>query len=150
MDQLDLLDAYHIPRVCSDCGGVMIYKGIGEYRCEDCDKLDYDDYGKVRAYIERHGGATAVEIERAIGVSQRIIRRLLKDGRIEVSENSVSFLCCEICGKKIRSGQYCPECEMNLHRNIEAKQRASIHKSMQGYGLETKNSEGQKRFVRGK
>ena len=30
------LDPYHSPAYCSKCGGVMIFRGVGEYRCEDC------------------------------------------------------------------------------------------------------------------
>ena len=56
------LDAYNIPRVCKECGGVMVFKGVGEYRCEDCGVVDYDDYGKVRCYIESNKGATAAQI----------------------------------------------------------------------------------------
>ncbi len=145
---LSSLELYNIPRVCKMCGGVMIFKGVGEYQCEDCNAVDYDDYGKVRCYIEEHRGATAAQIEEAVGVSQRTIRRLLKDGRIEVAEGSKTFLRCEICGKSIRSGQYCPECEIKVHRNLEAKQREMLHKNEHGFGMEQKASEGQKRFKR--
>lgn len=150
MDGLDFFDVYHVPRLCKECGGVMVYEGVGEYRCEDCSYLDYDDYGKVRLFIEKHRGATAVEIESYTGVSQRIIRKLLRDGRIEIAENSKTFLRCERCGKNIRSGQYCHECEMNMHRNMEARQRELLQKDIHGYGLGQKDSEGQKRFVRDK
>jgi len=150
MDGMDFFDVYHVPRLCKDCGGVMIYKGVGEYRCEDCNYLDYDDYGKVRLYIERHRGATAMEIESYTGVSQRIIRKLLRDGRIEIAETSKVFLKCERCGKNIRSGQYCHECEMNIHRSMEEKQREMLRKDVHGYGLGQKESEGQKRFIRDK
>ncbi len=150
LEKVGLLDHYNIPRVCKSCGGVMIFKGVGEYHCEDCGEVDYDDYGKVRLYIEEHRGATAAEIEGAIGVSQRTIRRLLKEGRLEVAEGSKTFLSCEICGKKIRSGQYCPECEMNVHRKVEEQQREALRKGKhaQGYGGPQKTDEGQRRFIR--
>ena len=45
------------PTFCTKCGGVMVYKGIGEYECEECGTLEYDDYGKVRNYLEEHRGA---------------------------------------------------------------------------------------------
>ncbi len=156
MDRTEILeraggmDSYNIPRVCKNCGGVMVFKGVGEYRCEECGEVDYDDYGKVRLYIEEHRGATAAEIEGAIGVSQRTIRKLLKEGRLEVAEGSKSFLTCEVCGKKIRSGQYCPECEINVHRKLEEKQRelAQKSKNAQGYSGPQKAEEGQRRFRR--
>ena len=148
MDAIILEDKYHVPRICKKCGGIRVFKGVGEYHCEDCNAVDYDDYGKVRLYIEEHKGATAAQIEQAIGVSQRTIRQMLKDGRLEVAADSRAFLHCEMCGKAIRYGEYCPECEMALHRNLEASQRAQIKKNIQGFGLGQKGEDGQKRFTR--
>lgn len=150
MDGFDQLDYYHIPRTCRKCNGVMVFKGVGEYQCEDCGYVDYDDYGKVRAYIETHRGATAVEIEAAIGVSQRSIRRMLRESRIEVAEGSKMFLRCEMCGKPIRSGQYCNECEAKIHRNMEDQQREKLRKQMKGYGTGTapNGEDGQRRLIR--
>ena len=141
-------DTYNIPRECEICGGVMVFRGLGEYRCENCGQLAYDDYGKVRNYIEEHRGATAAQIEEAIGVSQKTIRRLLKEGKLEVTENSRTFLRCELCGKDIRSGTYCPECETKMHRSLEEKQR-EINRKIQGFSAAQKNEEGQRRFMRG-
>lgn len=125
----------------------MIFKGVGEYHCEDCKAVDYDDYGKVRLYIEGHPGATAAQIEQGVGVSQKTIRRLLKDGRLEVAEDSKTFLRCEVCGKNIRSGQFCPECERKVHRSIEEQQRAAKVKDAKGVGMAQKGEEGQRRFI---
>ena len=142
-------DTYNIPRDCEKCGGVMVFKGLGEYQCEDCGELAYDDYGKVRNYIEAHKGATAAQIEDAIGVSQRSIRRLLKEGRLEVAEGSRAFLQCELCGKSIRSGRYCSDCEVKMHRRLEEKQRASHNKDVHGVSMGAKGDEGHRRFMRG-
>lgn len=148
MDGLDLLEYYYIPGTCQKCGGIMIFQGVGEYRCENCGFLDYDDYGKVRRYLETHRGATAIEIERAIGVSQRTVRRLLKESRIEVADGTRSFIHCEVCRKEIRSGRYCSQCETALHRNLEEQQRRKAHKDMKGYGSGGSAEQGQKRFNR--
>lgn len=145
---LNLLDSYNIPRTCKECGGVMIFKGVGEYHCELCGYVDYDDYGKVRLYIEKHKGATAAEIENAIGVSQKSIRRMLKESRIEIAEGSRSYLHCEVCGKNIRSGRFCSECETKVHRNLEAAQREALHKNMKVLGKGGQGEEGQRRFTR--
>ncbi|MBQ2803071.1 MAG: MerR family transcriptional regulator [Lachnospiraceae bacterium] len=148
MDLLNLENYYHIPIVCAKCGGVMIYKGVGEYQCEKCGFLDYDDYGKTRCYIEEHRGATAVEIEAATGVTQRTIRRMLKESRIEIAEGSKTFLHCEVCSKNIRSGRFCPECEMKAHRNLEERERERQSKAMKVYGKGEQGDVGQKRFKR--
>lgn len=148
MDGLDLANYYHIPCTCKGCGGVMVYKGVGEYECEQCGDIDYDDYGKVRLYIEQHKGATAAEIEMGVGVSQRSIRKMLREERLEIADGSKVFLRCEICGVNIRSGRYCPACEFKAHRHLEEEQREKLRKSLAGYSNDHQGDEGHKRFVR--
>lgn len=49
-------DNYNRPTICAECGGIMVFKGVGEYKCEKCGSVGYDDYGKTRNYIEHHRG----------------------------------------------------------------------------------------------
>jgi len=145
------IDQYHTPRICVKCGGVMIFKGVGEYRCEDCNQLAYDDYGKVRVYLEKHKGATAIEIETMTGVKQKTIRMMLKEARFELTDDSRTFLFCDNCGKKIRSGRLCQGCEMDMHRKLEEQQRKKRNEKImiQGYG-KMHGEDGKKRFDHGK
>lgn len=64
-------DRYHVPNTCPECGGEMVYKGVGEYQCEQCKAVVYDDYGKVRLYVEQHPGATIADTEAATGCLTR-------------------------------------------------------------------------------
>ena len=143
------ISKYNVPRFCTECGGVMIFKGVGEYRCEECKALAYDDYGKVRLFLEKHRGATAIEIEDATGVKQKTIRLMLKESRLEITEESKSFLYCECCNKKIRSGRLCPQCEVDFHRNLEEKQRRIRNAGLKIQGLGNgPGEEGERRFKR--
>lgn len=143
-----LLNYYNVPTTCVECGGVMIFVGVGEYHCEDCGSVAYDDYGKVRLYIEGHKGATAADVEKGTGVPQRNIMRMLKEDRIEVAEGSKATLHCEMCGKELKSGKYCPQCAVKAHRKIEETQRAMLNKGIQGFALHQEGEEGQRRFMR--
>ncbi len=148
MDLLEI-NQYNRPKACIKCGGVMVFKGVGEYQCEDCGAVDFDDYGKVRRYIETHRGANAGEIEEATGVTQRSIRMMLKESRIEVAKDSKLFLHCELCGKDIRYGTLCTSCESSYHRRIEEQQRSNTKKNISGYSM-AETSSGAKRFTREK
>lgn len=141
-------DNYNRPKECGNCGGIMVFQGVGEYKCEECGTIAYDDYGKARCYIEQHRGATAAEIEAGTGVKQRTIRNLLKEGRLEVTADSKVFLHCEICKKEIRMGRFCPECEKNYHRRMEEQQRQIRNAGMQVFGLGMEETAGEKRFRR--
>ena len=144
-----LLDAdnTNIPIYCKKCNGIMIFKGVGEYKCEDCGYLDYDDYGKVRNYVEKHPGATSAEVSTETGVSQKAIRTMLKEERLEIAANSSVFMKCEICGEKIFSGRFCKKCEASYHRNIEENARAGKNSNLSGHSTERpKGEEGAMRF----
>lgn len=144
-------DVYNKPTTCPECGGNMIFKGCGEYRCEKCKHVSYDDYGKVRNYVEKNGRATAAQVAEATGVKQKTIRTMLKESRLEISEDSSSFLRCEMCGKNIRSGRVCPQCEVAYKKAMEEKEHMKHAKMMSGFGAEHHNGEeGAKRFVRDK
>lgn len=140
---------YNRPTICPQCGGIMVFKGVGEYECEDCRYVAYDDYGKVRNYLEKHEGATAAQVSGATGVSQHAIRDMLKESRLEIAANSKAFLKCERCGASIRSGRFCHRCEMNYHRDLENEIRMQRSANVSGYSLERPVAEdGEKRFYR--
>lgn len=149
MEILQLND-YNVPQICKECGGVMIFRGVGEYRCEKCKAVDYDDYGKVRNYVEQHKGATAAEVEAATNVKQRSIRNMLKEGRLQVAPDSRTFLHCEMCGKNISSGRLCTACETVYHRKLEDKIRKMHQQTMQGFSMIKEEASGEKRFKRDK
>lgn len=141
------MDPYHRPSFCSKCGGVMVFGGVGEYHCEDCKNIEYDDFGKVRLFIEQNRGATAVQIEESTGVKQKTIRQMLRENRLEITTGSHAFLHCEICGANIRSGRFCDSCEKAYHEHLEEQNRK--RRNIAGFGMDRKQeNEGAKRFIR--
>jgi len=141
-------DKYHVPNTCPECGGDVVYKGIGEYQCEQCKAVIYDDYGKVRRYVEQHPGATITETGAATGVSHKVIRQLLREERLEIAPNSRSFLNCRGCGVMIRSGEFCPQCAAKQPKT-EDPRLINLKKDMMGVGTnDVSIQEGAKRFTR--
>lgn len=147
-DSLLLSRDFHRPLRCEKCDGQIEYKGVGEYICDDCGHVMYDDYGKVRNYLELHKGATQAETSAATGVSQAVIRQLLKEERIEIAPNSSTFLRCEICGIVIRSGQFCPACKTKSAADVARAERDSKKDTTMGYVKGTASATGQRRFMR--
>ena len=84
-------DNYNRPTICTECGGIMIFKGVGEYKCEKCGCIGFDDYGKARNYIELHPGATMAEVASETGVAQKAIRSMIKECRLEIAPTSNVF-----------------------------------------------------------
>ena len=96
---------------CEYCGGELSFLYRGTYQCKSCGKLNYDDYQKVRNYLEENGPKTMVEIEEATGISSRIIGEFLRDEKLQVPRNSSVMLRCQRCGAGIRTGTFCERCK---------------------------------------
>ena len=124
----------------------MVFRGLGQYKCEDCGYIDHDDYGKARNYIEETPGANVYQIAEATGVARKNITNMVKDGRFEVTQDSKTFLACEVCGVNIRSGRTCRNCEASFHRAYEEDVRRTNIKG--GFGKADQDAEGAKRFKR--
>ena len=114
------------PITCIECGGKLKYIGGGEYKCIDCHELCYDDFGKVRKFLYDNGPAPAPEVVAATGVSNQIVVELLKEGRIELVENSKFFLHCEKCGCAIRYGRICPDCAKKYSDNLSNAMKEAV------------------------
>lgn len=135
------------PRVCDECGGIDIkYNGIGEYQCASCKHIMYDDYGKVRNYLEKNPGATAVEVSTAVGVSKEKIRRLLRDDKIQIAPGSATFIFCENCGEGILSGRLCLKCAAELNKANKSSSSSRISNITGGFGKSVSGQSGAKRF----
>ena len=130
----------------------MVFTGVGSYRCEKCRFTDYDDYGKVRNYVEEHRGASVAQVADATGVEQRLINELLREERLEIASDSKVFLKCEGCGREIRYGRYCSECAKleAAARMRKDKQRKKEEEGtkISGVGMVQETSSGAKRFER--
>ena len=108
------------PIICEVCKGKLFYVGGGKYQCESCGFEVFDDFGKVKHFLEEYGPSPAVVVSEATGVSTEIIEMFLKQGRVEIPENSPYYINCEKCGCSIRYGRFCPQCVKELSGGIYA------------------------------
>lgn len=105
-------------KTCTRCKRMFRYFGFGHLYCPTCQKIDEDDFEKVRSYIYEHGTATALEVSEATEVSLKHIEQFLKDGRLEIPETSPIFIKCEQCRTNIRSGRFCSECASRMSKAL--------------------------------
>lgn len=73
----------HKPAFCDKCGKAVKYVGLGEYNCPGCGFTMYDDYGKVRVYLEANKGATPIEVAKNSGVDKETVLYLLETDKLE-------------------------------------------------------------------
>ena len=109
-------------KICKNCGRSFIGKA-GETICSICaasisslsNQEGRHQLETVRNYIRGHQGASDSEVMENTGVSKKFLRDMTKSGYLH---NGVQIYSsaryCAKCGKRIRSGSYCPECFNNL------------------------------------
>lgn len=101
-------------RNCRKCGKIFSYMG-GNPICPACKQLDEEDFKRVKDYLYKNPGANMTQVSVELELSIEKIKRFLKDGRLEItSDDGNMILECETCGKAIKSGRFCDECERNL------------------------------------
>jgi len=125
--------------VCIKCRRLFNYPGFGTKYCPDCMKEDEKLRQKVKDFLYENGAANMYEISQATGVSEHMIRQYLRDGMLEIPENSPIFIKCEKCGCDIRYGRWCPECA--------AQMSAELKGCYIGVGEKPKSTGGKMRFL---
>lgn len=104
-------------RNCIKCG--KMFKYISSPVCSDCVQVEQDEFKMVKEYLYDNPGATMTDLAEALNISTRKITRFLREGRIEIfGDASNLFLGCENCGKSIKSGRFCSECENDLKKEM--------------------------------
>lgn len=80
----DAVKSRKVPKVCPECNGKLDYKGLGHYKCIECDEDVYTNYGKVRKVIDEHGTLNVNEVCNLTGLTKNEIKELVDDGSIVI------------------------------------------------------------------
>jgi flagellar operon protein (TIGR03826 family) len=100
-------------RNCRKCGKIFNY--IGSPICQVCKQAEEEDFKAIKDYLYRNPGSSITQVSAELDISVEKIRRFLKDGRLEITgDDGNMILECENCGKSIKSGRFCDDCERNL------------------------------------
>ncbi len=101
-------------RNCRKCGNIFNYIG-GAPICPACREKEEEDFQKIKKYLYENPGASLTQVSTELEVSVEMIKRFLREGRLEIANDDGNLLLeCENCGKAIKTGRYCPECERIL------------------------------------
>lgn len=110
-------------RNCKKCG--RVFSSFGDKICPDCKREEDELFTKVKDYIYDHPHASIKEVAEETEVEEEIILRFMREGRIEVADDSLSTLTCEKCGVAIRTGRYCVDCQKKLVGGLSAAMELS-------------------------
>jgi len=101
---------------CERCGKTFNSSGFFNV-CPVCTGLDEQDFLRIKEYLYEHPGAKLLDVVTDLNIPVRKIKRYLRENRLEILEKNNRFLFCEMCGKPIRSGQFCDTCYKEFHRD---------------------------------
>ena len=99
------------PICCRKCSGAVKEVQRGVYVCEECGTENYDDFQKVKRYLEKNGAAPAIIIERDTGVPRKAIDYFFRNESLEIPRFDPYRALCSRCGAPIRTGVLCDNCK---------------------------------------
>ena len=115
-------------KICKSCKR-MFYYIAGPEVCPQCREVEEEQFKLVKEYLRKNPGANLQEVKEATKVSSKLILRFLREGRLEVTEDSPIALFCEKCGKRILTGIRCTECESEMLKALNQMKGSFVGKS---------------------
>lgn len=103
---------------CPVCG--KLYADYGTGMCVDCVDKMHDQEKVAVDYVREHPKAKIMEIVEETGVSEAIIKRLIREGRFEQVGVKMTYPC-EKCGAPIMSGKICQTCSDKIRQELQAQ-----------------------------
>lgn len=94
--------------------------------CGACYSKQDELFTEVREYIYAHKKANMQEITREFNIEPLIIEKWIRDGRLEVTEDSPIKPVCERCGTSILTGKYCVECQGKVIKSLNQALEPSV------------------------
>jgi flagellar operon protein (TIGR03826 family) len=123
-------------RNCRRCGRLFNYIG-GEPICSVCRQADEEEFQRIKKYLYEYPGATLSQVSTELEISVEKIKKFLRDGRLEIAgDNGNMILECEKCGKSIKSGRFCDECEREMasgFKSVASKMKNEMKTSSDQY-----------------
>lgn len=110
---------------CPGCGRLYIDSGPGV--CPDCYQKELEAEETVAAYVREHRGAAVAEVCEATGISERVVCRMIRQGRFANIPGADFKYPCIKCGTPIEHGEYCVSCQRLVTADLKAQQRAILH-----------------------
>ncbi len=107
-------------KCCKQCGRYLADLYNKEL-CPTC--IEMNLFSEVKDYI-RSNDVRETDVAEHFNIPLRKVREWIRDGRIQyknTNNDKISGVHCQICGKPIEFGTYCPECHRMQGLQVVAK-----------------------------
>jgi flagellar operon protein (TIGR03826 family) len=104
---------------CPNCGQIYIKNAFRDV-CENCYKQEEADYQTVYKYIRQRQNRTATmeQVVNETGVSEALIVKFIRKGRIQLSQFPHLGYPCDRCGTLIREEKLCVSCKKDIQTQL--------------------------------
>jgi flagellar operon protein (TIGR03826 family) len=105
---------------CPKCGRLFVKSQFRDV-CEQCYREEEALFEKVYQFLRKRENRTATmaQVVKEAGVSERLITKWIKAGRLKLVQFPNLGYPCEKCGKMIREGRICKECNIDLQKQLK-------------------------------
>lgn len=105
---------------CPKCNGLFVKSQFRDI-CDACYKEEEKAFETVYNYLKKRENrkATLIEVSEATEVSEDLILKFIRQGRLQLANYPNLGYPCERCGTMIREGKLCLECSRDIKREIE-------------------------------
>lgn len=105
---------------CSNCGAIFVKNSIRDI-CEKCYREEEEAFEKVNKFLKKRENrmASMIQVIEATGVSEDLILKFIRKGRIRLIQFPNLTYPCEKCGAPIQSGTLCKNCMTSLKEELE-------------------------------
>lgn len=104
---------------CRKCGRLFNYI-TGPHICPACHEKMEEKFQEVKKFIQQNGTATMRQVSEECEVETSQIELWIRQERLQFSEDSPIRVSCEMCGKMIGSGRFCPQCKDSMARKLNS------------------------------
>ncbi|CAG9621430.1 TIGR03826 family flagellar region protein [Sutcliffiella rhizosphaerae] len=104
---------------CPNCDAIFVKNTIREV-CEACYRQEETAYQTVYSFIRQRMNRMA-NIEQVVeqtGVSESLILKFIRKGRIQLAQFPNLGYPCDRCGTIIREDKLCPSCKKDIHGQL--------------------------------
>nr|WP_246861245.1 TIGR03826 family flagellar region protein [Bacillus sp. REN3] len=114
---------------CPQCGEIFVKNKFRD-TCEKCWKAEQDAYDTVSKFIKKRENRTAsiLQVEEGTGVSEELILKFIKTGKLQIAQFPNLGYPCDKCGSIIRQGKLCSKCAGEIKADLKAHEHEETRK----------------------
>jgi flagellar operon protein (TIGR03826 family) len=108
---------------CPNCNAIFVKNQFRDI-CPKCWKKEEEDFQTINQFMRKreNRAATIEQVVEQTGVSEELILKFIKKGRLQLTNFPNLGYPCDKCGRIIRTGKLCENCAGELREGLKTFQ----------------------------